>query len=323
MKKQSKNTGKCLSRTLWILLSVFAWISDAGGQSTVNDELSAYQQRYEQVRKEHLQRIDGLKPFLSIGPMVKETRDLDYQLKTQVVQLETSAVDSIKILSWNIITGTPHRIIFQGEGPAIGTITPETVEETVKNFISTRAYLKADFQALRLNHAEEINPQLKKWYVTLDQYYSGLRVFGGQVDLAIADGTLYWIGSDFYPRIPQLSTTPAIDTNQAIDIAINYKGFDPTKAEVVDIELGILPLNQKKYDNTFEVQYHLAYKIALLHKENFSSAEVYVSSQGQVLLDVNLNIENHISDVTISGTVRGEVNERRERSRLFFDFSNE
>src|SRR5512138_3318477 len=122
-------------------------------------------------------------------------------------------------VSWNRVTGTPHRI--SGAAlPVEEPVTAASVEAVSRRLIARhRALLQADPASLVLQKASLEHPQgtdaaRGNWYVSFRQVQRGVPVEGGGVRLVIRGKSLTALGSDVFPGV-DVPVTPLVSRQQA------------------------------------------------------------------------------------------------------------
>ena len=95
--------------------------------------------------------------------------------------------------------------------------TQATIENDCRNLLAqTSGWSGIDATQLRLLHARF---RLNRWYVTFEQTFDGIAVFGGRVDLRVAaDGQLMLLGADWISATPPAATA-ALDVDAALQAA--------------------------------------------------------------------------------------------------------
>jgi len=198
---------------------------------------------------------------------------------------------------WNELTGTPHRIT--GKGillPGAESLREENIEQIARSFISENVNLfQVSSENLKLLQGEK---HWKLWYVTFQQYYRNLLVYGGRVDFRFTeDGRLTVFGSDVYPKI-DLEVKPTFSEEEALRIVKGATGFNPQTDEVLESKLFIYPREEEG-----KLKYHLAWQVEVKIKEPMADWVYFLDAHnGEVLFK-----ENRIRYEYIFGTVTGKM----------------
>jgi Zn-dependent metalloprotease len=164
-------------------------------------------------------------------------------------------------IEWNKITGTPHRI----SGYYINipeTLTKENISAVSRNLLNThQKMLQIQPGTLVLMNSKFDAPKVKKagfgtWYLSYQQTYQGLPVYGGSVDLIIQNQKLTVMCSDFYPGIG-VSAVPKISKEQAAATA----GQGLSKGTLIPISSQLIIFPKQIANDT--VCYYTAWKLIM------------------------------------------------------------
>jgi len=201
-------------------------------------------------------------------------------------------------VAWNELTETPTSVI----GPGIylqGAVTKSSVENLTRAFIADHEeLLGVSLTDLDLLNADE---HQGSWEVTYQQEYEGLSVYSGMVGMSItSEDKVIMFRSDFYAGI-DLSTTPTLSGEEAIDIAKAQVNFNPETDSLLG-EPALLILPDIGSDTLF---YHLAYRVKLFAADPLGNWVYFIDGHnGEVVC-----FYNDLRFYDIYGTVTGTYTE--------------
>ncbi len=193
----------------------------------------------------------------------------------------------------NRLTGIMHK----GYGGSIHVGIPQnesSARDLARAFLSTeRSFLRVAPENLELVSSRH---RWGHWIVAFGQKFNGLNVYNSKIMVNISDrGNIVEFTSDYYPDI-NISTSPAISAEQAIQFAgigvssgNNFKSSTP--------ELIVFPIPGEA-----EIQYKLAYKVEISTDEPSKWLTIVDAANGQVLYRKDM-----IYYYTFDGFVNGEI----------------
>jgi len=198
---------------------------------------------------------------------------------------------------WDEFTGTPHRVF----GPGIrlsSSLSEDNLESVCRQFIQDEArLLRVDYGDLRLSSAAKYG---RIWYVTYDQYYNGIPVYMGRIDLRLDDeGRLMLFGSDCHPGI-DLSVNPQVPEKSAVGIVRNHLNSTSPYDQHLSTRLYIYPVVDGG-----QIVYHLAFQIIHRTVEPLGKWVYFVDAHsGQIL-----GYYNDLKFIDYEGHVTGWIQE--------------
>ncbi|MBD3160636.1 MAG: T9SS type A sorting domain-containing protein [Candidatus Eisenbacteria bacterium] len=210
-----------------------------------------------------------------------------------------------KLLQWNDVRETPAAIA----GPAIPVVSADATEEairaSVEAFVARNADLvRADMRDLRITSVTPLRDG--RQYVILSQYYEGLEVLSGRVDVALQNGKVVLVGSEYVQGL-DVNRYPALDEAAAVRIAHDGIPAHSNDGPEQSPRLVVLPIQTES-----GMEHHLAWEVYLRTHEPENVWRTYVDAHDGTLLWRESTY--HFYEIT--GTVRGSVEE------TFEDFRN-
>jgi Zn-dependent metalloprotease len=226
-------------------------------------------------------------------------------------------------IEWNSNTGTPHRI--SGYHITIpDSLTKENISEiSMKILITHQKLLQIVPDNLNLISAKFDAPKTKKsgygtWYISYEQIYRGLSVYGGLVYLIIQNQKLTVMCSDFYPGI-KVSPEPVISKERAAEIACREIGLNsiiPLSSQLI-IYPKIISRNVIHYFTAWQIEMPLV-KISKQKSDQHPNDSV----QGEIelaqwcyFIDAHsgevLDRYNMIVGADLSGNVKGMIRQQK------------
>ncbi len=200
------------------------------------------------------------------------------------------------IWQWSPELNAPATLV----GPGISLVSPgasrETIQAAVEAFVSRNAsLLRCETRDLRLHDIIEMPNGLT--YVIFDQIYQGRPVVFGRIDVALRDGTVVLVGSEFYNDIG-IGAYPAIGEGVAVATAHLGIPSSPEDAPQGPANLVVLPLFREGAP-----EYRLAWEIDLKTHEPENIWRTYVDAvSGDLLWRTGL-----YSFYTLYGYVHADV----------------
>ncbi|MFB3909939.1 MAG: FlgD immunoglobulin-like domain containing protein [Candidatus Eisenbacteria bacterium] len=203
-----------------------------------------------------------------------------------------------RLLQWNDQLGAPAALA----GPAIPLVgagaSREMTQMGVEAFLArNQSVVKADLRDLRVSDVADVGND--KSIAIFDQYWNGLPVVGGRVDVTLWEGKVVLVSSNFYPNV-RVNTFPSLDADAAVAAA--HIGIPSAEGDAATEEphLAILPLHQDA-----GIEYHLAWYVPLKTNDPDGLWDTYVDAQdGTVLWR-----QSAYSYFEITGHVAGMVEE--------------
>jgi hypothetical protein len=231
-------------------------------------------------------------PFYSLSKI--SNYELQNELSNSEVWIDFVSKNDQWNVIWNELTNTPQRAFGKGipiEGFA--SINSLNIIDAAKKFINMHESLLnvrlSEIKLVRFNHI------LNRWYVTFQQYYNDLPVYGGLLELRITnDGKVFCFGSSC-PKIIDLATRPSLSEKSAIENAISGLNFIEETDSVNYEGLVILPIEE---DNI--LKYRLAFKFQIIIKRPFGNWLCFIDAQnGAMILRLDKiyaqNISGHVN----------------------------
>lgn len=143
------------------------------------------------------------------------------------------------------------------------------------------------------------------------QTYKGLEVFGGSVIFHKRDGAVTDISGEYYKNIPEISTLPLINADQALEICtdsvsdtkeyaeareMKQQGFEVKNSEH---KLVVYPVNGK---------FRLAYKMVVNKGHSYSMTLVVDAQNGSVLTQFSNTTQAEKSEILVGTGLHGNKN---------------
>ncbi len=231
-------------------------------------------------------------PFCSLSKIFNY--ELQNELSNSEVWIDFVSKNDQWNVIWNELTNTPRRAFGKGipiEGFA--SINSLNIIDAAKKFINMHESLLnvrlSEIKFVRFDHI------LNRWYVTFQQYYNDVPVYGGLLELRITnDGKVFCFGSSC-PKIIDLATRPSLSEKNAIENAISGLNFTEETDSVNYEGLVILPIEE---DNI--LKYRLAFKFQIIIKRPFGNWLCFIDAQnGAMILRLDKiyaqNIYGHVN----------------------------
>jgi hypothetical protein len=199
-------------------------------------------------------------------------------------------------------TGRVRRL-FGGYSPLDEKLTLKTIERATRKFLLDNKDLLeidlADVVVRKATFDPPFNSKTKDntWYVSYQQHYKGIPVYGGFVKMVIMDGGVVSVKSSYYPGI-DISTRPKFDNKSSL--AVVQKDLK-TKNSIRAKEASLVIYPVKKDD---VVTYHLCWMIDLLPMKGVAGEWLY-------FVDAHNNevicMCNTLKDAGVYGRITGDI----------------
>ena len=181
---------------------------------------------------------------------------------------------------------------------AAGTITNEAAAaDAAREVIDLAAdLLGTDGSTVELR---DVSTMPGKWSVHFNQMVNGLKVYTGEAFVLMDDaGKVAAFGSDFFPAVHDLATTPRLSSSQALDAAAGALSATPRPASPATMELLYVPAPG---DEMYELK--LAYRVVFETDQPYGKWESFVDATTGTILARH----NYAHSINVTGTSQGDV----------------
>jgi len=204
---------------LILLGAIFVFSGNIAISQTSNNPFSVKEKKVEKnaVQKVPVSKVETLKVQQS---SLNSSQAYNYK---SIPFANPSALDE---LNFSAVKYEKNGLLMMAESKSgMGVMMDERSEESIVS--STQEYLHNIQQAMRINNTAEEFKSVNIWtdninhtHIKMQQYFKGVKVYGGQIILHAKSGEIYLFNGTYYPTPEIQDVNPSLISKDAEDIAL-------------------------------------------------------------------------------------------------------